>query len=81
MSIVLAVVQARSSSRGGGSHIHLSPAVFNALWHLTQWLGRQFWHLTSWAQVALAAAPSVPGFAWMRRWDPLAPEKERKTDV
>lgn len=82
MSVILAVIEARSSSRGGsGSHIHLSPADFNAIWHLTQWLGRQFWHLTAWAQVALIAVPAVPAFAWMQRWDPLAPEKGRKTDA
>lgn len=78
MSLILAVIEARASSHGGGSHIHLSPADFNALWHLTQWLGRQFWHMTPWAQVTLISVPSIPGFVWMWHWDPLAPQQRKK---
>jgi len=79
VNLILVAIEARGSSRGGGSHVRLSPADFNAIWHLTQWLGRQFWHLTSWAQVTLITVPAVPGFRWMQRWDPLVPQqKERR---
>jgi hypothetical protein len=75
--IILAGVQARGG--GSGSHIHLSPADFNAIWHLTQWLGREFWHMGTVAQCVVAGVPGIGGMVWLQRWNPLeSPEDKSK---
>lgn len=61
----------------GAVRVHLTPGEVNALWHLTQYIGRSFWHLATWVQVTLAGGPSVPGVIWLWRWDPLNPGKRQ----
>lgn len=76
MSVILTVVQARA-----GTKVHLTPGEVNALWHLTQWIGRSFWHLNTFAQCVIAGVPSVTGFGWLLRWDPLLEKRQVRGSV
>lgn len=59
--------------------IHLTPQETQALWRLTQAVGKFFWHMGPVAQGVTVGVPSFAGFIWMHRWDPLnsKPEKRR----
>lgn len=73
MIALLAAVEARGTAK-----VHLTPGEVNAIWHLTQYIGRSFWHLAPWAQCVAAGVPGLGGTAWLWRWDalPLATDAE-----
>lgn len=76
MTIVLELIQARGSFGHSSSHVHLSPGDLNAIWHLTQAIGRFFWHMSPAAQFVTVGVPSAVGMVGLAKWDPLAPPKQ-----
>lgn len=65
--MILKIIQARGST----THVHLTPQEVNAIWHLTQAIGRAFWHMTSVAQCIIVGVPGAYGIFWLHRWNPL----------
>lgn len=78
MSVIFELIQARGSFGHSSSHVHLSPGDLNAIWHLTQAIGRFFWHMSPAAQCVTVGVPSAVGMVGLAKWDPLVEKKQIK---
>lgn len=76
--MIIEIIMARGSFGHSSSHVRLSPGDLNAIWHLTQAIGRFFWHMSPAAQCTTIGVPSVAGVFWMAKWDPLVEKKKIK---